>query len=130
LQCLLGRNIFGQIHCDATLPVHANFATIPYHFHIYGMKTTMDLPDDLYRRVKTRAAIQSVPVRDLISEGLRAILAVPEDETVAKDEFRQVLSVLDDILRCPPSQGERTVQLQAEVRRQRHEGRSREETAR
>lgn len=90
----------------------------------------MELPDDLYREVKTRAAIRNVPVRDLISEGLRAVLAVPEDETPAKDEVRQVLSALDDILRCPPSQGERTAQLQAEVRRHRDAGWSKEEATR
>ena len=40
------------------------------------MRTTIDLPDDLYRTLKARAAFSGVPVRqvlqDLIEQGLRA----------------------------------------------------------
>lgn len=35
------------------------------------MKTTMDLPDELMREVKARAAADGVPMRDLMIEGLR-----------------------------------------------------------
>ncbi len=38
------------------------------------MKTTMDLPDELMREVKARAAADGVPMRDLMIEGLRSEL--------------------------------------------------------
>ncbi len=41
------------------------------------MRTTVDLPDDLYRQAKAEAALRGTPVRDLIEEGLRRVLASP-----------------------------------------------------
>jgi hypothetical protein len=32
------------------------------------MRTTIDLPDDLYRRVKARAAMEGLKLKDLIAE--------------------------------------------------------------
>ncbi|MGL5823661.1 MAG: hypothetical protein ACRCYU_02195 [Nocardioides sp.] len=39
------------------------------------MNTTIDLPDELMRQVKERAAADGVPMRELMIEGLRRELA-------------------------------------------------------
>jgi hypothetical protein len=39
------------------------------------MKTTVELPDDLYRRAKAEAALRGRKLTDLIEEGLRLVLA-------------------------------------------------------
>ncbi|MFV1968340.1 MAG: hypothetical protein ACC628_23185 [Pirellulaceae bacterium] len=41
------------------------------------MRTTVDIPDDLYRQAKSQAALRGVRLRDLVAEGLRKVLAVP-----------------------------------------------------
>ena len=41
------------------------------------MKTTVDVPDDLYRRAKVEAALRGRKVKDLIEEGLRLVLEAP-----------------------------------------------------
>ncbi len=38
------------------------------------MKTTIDLPDELYRRVKVSAAVQGVSLKQLFIEALEAAL--------------------------------------------------------
>lgn len=46
------------------------------------MRTTLDLPDDLFREVKTRAVQQGVTLKDLVAHyieaGLRGKLASPD----------------------------------------------------
>jgi hypothetical protein len=42
------------------------------------MKTTVELPDDLYRRAKAMAALSGRKFKDLIEEGLRLVLETPE----------------------------------------------------
>ena len=39
------------------------------------MKTTVELPDDLYRRAKSEAALRGHKFKDLVEEGLRLVLA-------------------------------------------------------
>jgi hypothetical protein len=41
------------------------------------MKTTFELPDDLYRRAKAEAALRGRKLRDLVEEGLRLVLEAP-----------------------------------------------------
>jgi len=41
------------------------------------MKTTVEVPDDLYRRAKAEAALRGRKLKDLIEEGLRLVLAGP-----------------------------------------------------
>ena len=41
------------------------------------MKTTVEVPDDLYRRAKAEAALRGRKLRDLIEEGLRLVLQTP-----------------------------------------------------
>ncbi len=42
------------------------------------MKTTVEIPDDLYRRAKAGAALSGRKLRDLIEEGLRLVLEAPQ----------------------------------------------------
>jgi len=41
------------------------------------MKTTVELPDDLYRRAKSEAALRGRKLKDLLEEGLRLVLEGP-----------------------------------------------------
>jgi hypothetical protein len=43
------------------------------------MKTTVEVPDDLYRRAKAEAALRGRKLKDLIEEGLRLVLEVPPE---------------------------------------------------
>jgi hypothetical protein len=38
------------------------------------MKTTIEVPDELYRRAKAEAALRGRKIRDLVEEGLRLVL--------------------------------------------------------
>ena len=39
------------------------------------MKTTLEVPDALYRQIKAQAALENSRVQDLVAEGLRLALA-------------------------------------------------------
>lgn len=41
------------------------------------MKTTVEVPDELYRRAKAEAALQGRKLKDLVEEGLRQVLETP-----------------------------------------------------
>jgi hypothetical protein len=41
------------------------------------MKTTVDLPDELYRRAKAEAALRGRKFRELVAEGLVRVLDAP-----------------------------------------------------
>jgi hypothetical protein len=41
------------------------------------MKTSVEVPDDLYRRAKAEAALRGRKLKDLIEEGLRLVLQAP-----------------------------------------------------
>ena len=43
------------------------------------MKTTVELPDALYRQAKAEAALRGRKLRDLVEEGLRRVLDAPSD---------------------------------------------------
>ena len=42
-----------------------------------GMKTTVEVSDDLYRRAKAEAALRGRKLKDLVAEGLRLVLDTP-----------------------------------------------------
>lgn len=44
------------------------------------MKTTVDLPDELFRRAKAEAALRGRKLKDLVEEGLRLVLQTPRNE--------------------------------------------------
>ena len=54
------------------------------------MKTTIDLPDALYRRAKIRAAERGTTLRALLTESLEAHLLepTPDPEPPQRDRFR------------------------------------------
>lgn len=41
------------------------------------MKTTIELPDALYRKAKAMAAVNGRKLKDLVEEGLRLVLEAP-----------------------------------------------------
>lgn len=41
------------------------------------MKTTIEVPDELYRRAKAEAAQRGRKLKDLVEEGLRLVLSTP-----------------------------------------------------
>lgn len=43
------------------------------------MKTTVDLPDELYRRAKAEAALRGQKFRELVAEGLARVLEAPAE---------------------------------------------------
>lgn len=47
------------------------------------MKTTVELPEDLYRRAKATAALRGQRLRDLVEEGLRQVVDAPPGEPPA-----------------------------------------------
>jgi hypothetical protein len=42
---------------------------------ITGMKTTLDIPDELFRQAKAKAALRGAKLKDLVADGLRLVLA-------------------------------------------------------
>jgi predicted component of type VI protein secretion system len=44
-----------------------------------AMKTTVEVPDDLYRQAKAEAALRGRKLKDLIEEGLRLVLEAPRN---------------------------------------------------
>ena len=49
------------------------------------MKTTVELPDALYRQAKAEAALRGRKLRDLVEEGSRRVLEAPPDTTRLPD---------------------------------------------
>jgi ribosomal 50S subunit-associated protein YjgA (DUF615 family) len=49
------------------------------------MKTTIDIPDDLFREAKSRAALEGIKLKELVAEALREKLRAP----VAKAQRRR-----------------------------------------
>ena len=41
------------------------------------MKTTVEMPDELYRKAKAEAALRGRKLKDLVEEGLRLVLETP-----------------------------------------------------
>ena len=44
------------------------------------MKTTIEVPDELYRRAKALAAIRGRKIKDLVEEGLRLVVEDPRQQ--------------------------------------------------
>ncbi len=62
------------------------------------MKTTVELPDPLYRQAKAEAALRGRKLRDLVEEGLRLVLDAPPDTTRHPDLsglMKQALGVIE-----------------------------------
>jgi len=62
------------------------------------MKTTVELPDPLYRRAKAEAALRGRKLKDLVEEGLRLVLDAPPNTTRHPDLaglMQQALGVIE-----------------------------------
>lgn len=53
------------------------------------MKTTVEVPDELYRQAKAEAALRGLKLKDLVEQGLRLALSTPR-----KSEQRPTLAEL------------------------------------
>ncbi|NBB78025.1 MAG: hypothetical protein GVY36_01035 [Verrucomicrobia bacterium] len=62
------------------------------------MKTTLEVPDALYREVKSRAALRRRKIKDYVAEGLR--LALEADSSNSERQFGQS-SVFDEVRSAP-----------------------------
>ena len=62
------------------------------------MKTTFEVPDDLYREVKSQAALRGKKIKDYVAEGLRLVLAADRDAGAGR---RGPISVFAEIRREP-----------------------------
>ena len=57
------------------------------------MKTTIELPDDLFRQAKAKAAMEGVRLRDLVERGIRLALAEQAAEAAGhRTEFPLIRS--------------------------------------
>ena len=55
------------------------------------MRTTVDLPDELFRRVKAEAAMRGKKFKDLVEEGLRAVVdKTPAEATAPETKPKRV----------------------------------------
>ncbi len=50
------------------------------------MKATIDLDEELYRRLKVEAARRGRTVRALVAEGIRFVIESPDSVSIARDE--------------------------------------------
>jgi hypothetical protein len=58
------------------------------------MKTTLEIPDDLFREAKARAALNGMKLKDLVAEGLRLALGTKKHLPPAARKPRPLLKSL------------------------------------
>lgn len=58
------------------------------------MRTTIDLPDELFRRVKAAAALRGRKFKDLVEEGLLRVLEAP-DQTLQGNEPETLYDLME-----------------------------------
>ncbi|MBL9172626.1 MAG: hypothetical protein JNL10_03750 [Verrucomicrobiales bacterium] len=71
------------------------------------MRTTVELPDDLFRQAKARAALQGQSLKDLVAAGLQLVLqqsvdASPSPESARRPEL-PVVKARDRVRRVTPA---------------------------
>jgi hypothetical protein len=64
--------------------------------HKYGsidfVKTTLEIPDALFRRAKSRAAKEGIPFRQFVTEAVEAKLKAPQEHTLnTKDRVERAI---------------------------------------
>ena len=70
------------------------------------MKTTLEIPDELYRAVKAKAALEGRRVTDVVSQGLRMVLGRSEamvkrvEFPIIKTSKRSTKMTLGDLKRA------------------------------
>lgn len=53
---------------------------------VHDMKTTIELPDDLFREAKAQAALRGRKLKDMVEEGLRRVLDEPQPSGAKRRE--------------------------------------------
>lgn len=81
------------------------------------MKTTLELPDELYRQVKATAALKQKKMRDLVARGLELVLE--EEQQSLPDSPAEVLK---QIQKNPPYTHLQVREWQEDAYRTRKEG--------
>ena len=56
-----------------------------YFFGVRDVKTTIELPDELYRQAKALAALNGRKLKDLVEEGLRRVVESPSGPAGKRD---------------------------------------------
>lgn len=64
------------------------------------MRTTLDLPDDLFRQAKIHAAVKGITLKELFTEGLRMALEA-NPARAPHDSARQQPAALENQSRLP-----------------------------
>jgi hypothetical protein len=59
------------------------------------MKTTVEIPDSLYRQIKARAALKGQTIKDFLVEAVRAKLASDKTPAKGKSGWRAAFGVAD-----------------------------------
>lgn len=61
-----------RLGADKTDPLSIKpYCYRPYLRHAYFVKTTLEIPDDLFRRAKAAAALEGISLRQLVTDTLR-----------------------------------------------------------
>jgi hypothetical protein len=63
------------------------------------MRTTVDIPDELFRRAKSEAALRGRKLKDLVEEGLRLALDEQQPDQAAKPARRNRGPSAHDLLK-------------------------------
>ena len=56
------------------------------------MKTTVDLPEELFRRAKAEAALRGRKFKDLVEEGLRLVLETPRHHRPDRPRLAELMA--------------------------------------
>jgi hypothetical protein len=86
------------------------------------MKTTIEIPDELFRQAKAKAALEGIRLRDLVEYGLRLALEAPQAPTTGQ---RTVFPLIEGSGDAPPLTDEEIATALAEIEEeetQRHAG--------
>ena len=70
------------------------------------MKATIDIPDDLYRQVKSEAALRGLTIREVTTQLYRHWLSEDEGAEIReapKAWLRSWLDAADEAVRCAPA---------------------------
>lgn len=87
------------------------------------MKTTLDIPNDLYREAKAVAALERIRIKDLVAEGLHLALA----ERAKRKQRPAPLDTLREIRRRPLHTPDEIARMMEESRRNRRGGWNRDD---
>ena len=79
------------------------------------MKTTLEIPDELFRQAKVAAAQQGIPFRELVSDALAQKLGKkPEDSKPWMKSFGKLASLRNETARINKIMDEEFGQIEAE----------------